>query len=87
MVPGLIFKSYKKGTDSRELGLNLFKKLVISEGIAGLILLVPIFFIMKSNPPTPPSKYANLTEKLEFSQSVKRIFSDKKFVILTWLLN
>jgi len=47
-----------------------------------LIILVPVFFVMRSQPPTPPSKYANNLEKPDFIQCIKKIFSDKKFIAI-----
>lgn len=66
-IPGsLIFHGYKLDDDTNyEVGRHLAFKLMYSELLLCIVLL-PGLFLIRSNPKTPPSAFANTDIKIPF---------------------
>jgi Na+/melibiose symporter-like transporter len=84
VIPSLFFRGYshEHDDDGYQEGKHKFKMLLLFEALLVVIFLVPNLFIMRSNPPTPPSHFANKTTKLNFKDSLHALFTDRKFVTL-----
>jgi FLVCR family feline leukemia virus subgroup C receptor-related protein len=82
IVPSIFFGGYKTEDDDADfsVGKAKFERLLLLESALVIVFMVPTYFVMKSNPPTPPSHFANKNTKLNFSESLRGLFTDRKFV-------
>eukprot|EP00347_Sterkiella_histriomuscorum_P012556 403368114 len=64
--------------------LDDFTDYLITQNVMVTILCLPILFIAREKPPTPPSLSANKTDpKLEFSKELGKLLQNKSYLFLT----
>ncbi|CAD8067678.1 unnamed protein product [Paramecium primaurelia] len=76
-----IFKDYSYNKQNQQEGLDLSIQLQYQQFFFSLTLL-PVFFLLKNNPKTPPSGFANSDHDVGFYQSIIKLLTNKNFILI-----
>ncbi|CAD8076178.1 unnamed protein product [Paramecium sonneborni] len=76
-----IFQDYSYKDELKEQGLELSLKLQYQQFFLSL-LLIPVIFLIRNNPVTPPSSFTNTDIDIGIQQSITKLLTNKNFLLI-----
>ncbi|CAK77267.1 unnamed protein product (macronuclear) [Paramecium tetraurelia] len=76
-----IFKDYSYNDQNKQEGLDLSIQLQYQQFFLSLTL-IPVVFLIKNNPKTPPSGFANSDHDVGFYDSIRKLLKNKNFILI-----
>ncbi|CAD8166231.1 unnamed protein product [Paramecium octaurelia] len=76
-----IFQDYSYTDELREKGLELSLKLQYQQFFLSLVL-IPVIFLIRNNPVTPPSGFTTADNEVGVSESIKKLLRNGNFLLI-----